>query len=226
MTRIRIIGLALVAVFAFAAVATATASAVEPEWVYTGTEKGFTGKQAGSGTLETKSGLKVTCTGGSSSGAIGNTGTKTVTEATIKFTGCEHEAKKCQTGAVEGEIETKKVSGELGYVSKATTPHEVGILLKPKEGTVFVVFKCGIFEKEEVTGSIIGKITPVGKKVKTTEHFTLSYTQTKGVQAVKKFEGIVEEHFLKASLDGFPSEESGLQSTQELTPKSELEIKG
>ena len=38
------------------------------------------------------------------------------------------------------------------------------------------------------TGNILGILTPVGKKVKTTEHYTLSFKQSKGKQEVTEYD--------------------------------------
>jgi len=227
MQRLKVIGLALVAVLAITAVASATASAAKPEFVFTGTEKGFTGKQVGEGFLETTGGTQVKCTAGTSSGEIeGASGSNKVTKTVVTFTGCTSSGFECHSpGQASGVIQTKELKGQLGYIS--SPEKTVGLDLEPKEGEFFVEFTCLGFLTSKVKGQVIGKLTPVNKEVKTTEHFTLTYKQTKGVQELTELEieGVKDTgDILKSSLNGNPEEQSGEQSTQELTPKTTVTI--
>jgi hypothetical protein len=227
MRRLKVVLLALGAVMAVSAVASATASAAKPEFVFTGTEKGFTGKQVGSGTLETKGGTKVSCTAGTSTGEIeGASGSNKVTKTVVTFTACTSSGFECHSpGASSGEIKTKELKGQLGYIS--STEKTVGLDLEPKEGEFFVEFTCFGFLSSKVKGQVIGKLTPVNKEVKTTEHFTLAYEQTGGVQKITELEieGVKDTgDILSSSLNGGAEEQAGEQSTQELTPKATVTI--
>ena len=223
MKRIRVIGLALVAVLAISAVASATASAAKPEFVFAGIKKGLKGK-SGAGTLETVSKEKVTCAKSTNGGEIeGGNGSKKVTGVVVTFTGCVSSGFKCSTtGAAAGEIVTKSLSGELGYINKAAKT--VGVDLAPTGGGEFVEFNCaGGIVKVKVKGSVIGQITPVNKKVLTTEHFTLTFTQTSGKQAIEKFEGGLKDT-LETSKNGNPFEGSAEAATAEVTGEETIEI--
>jgi hypothetical protein len=242
MTRIRLILLSLLAVFAISAVAASAASAALPEFgrcvVKTGgkykdskcieetgggfewepglVKKSFT-STSGAGTLETKGGKKVTCKADTNKGEI--TGAKTFGKVFVIFTGCESSGFKCNTsGAASGEIKTNELSGELGYLEKATK--KVGIVLKPV-GTSFAEFECSSLVKVKVTGAVVGEITPINTMTKT---FTLKLEQSKGIQKWTKLEGGVES-VLKTSINGGTAEQSGDESTDTITTEEEAEIK-
>jgi hypothetical protein len=218
MQRLKPIVVALVAIAAMSAVASATASAALPQFKWAGTKKGFTSTQEGSGTLESTSSLapKVSCTGGTSSGEVeGVSPSKNVTNVIVKFTGCTASGGKCGTAtAASGEITTVKLVGVLGYINTKSTPKEVGLLLHPKEGTKFTSFKCeGNSFTNNVTGEVIGKMTPVNEA---TTHFKLTFTQTKGVQGVQSFEGETTKHHLTGEVFGITAE-SAEESIQNVT---------
>jgi hypothetical protein len=217
MKRLRLAGLGLMAILALSAVASATASATLPEF---SPASGVTlkGKAVGNAILETKSGTKVKCTGGSSGGEV--TAEKTVSKVKIIFTGCESSGFKCKTpGAASGELVTEELTGTLGYISKAGK--EVGILFKPTSGTKFIEFECvGGIVKTQVTGSVICPIKPVNTK---TTKFTLLCKQTKGVQSPLKFEGLAEES-LKTSINGGTPEQSGEEAEASIETSKEMTI--
>ena len=216
MIRMRTLIMAFVAVLAMSAVAAASASAALPE--FSKTKVKVTGK-SGAGTLETVTGTKVTCTGGTSSGEI--TAEKTVSKTLVIFTGCASSGFKCSTsGAASGELKTKELTGTLGYLTKSTK--EVGLDLKPASGTEFIEFECaGGIVKVKVTGSVICPLTPVNTSTTT---FTLTCKQKAGVQEFKKFEG-GEEDVLKTSKNGGAAEGSGEETTTTLTASEAAEIK-
>ena len=204
------------ALFAVGAVASATSSAALPEFLPTkGVELKGTAK--GTATLETKGGTKVTCTGGSSGGEI--SGEKTASKIKIIFTGCESGGFKCLTPkAKAGELVTVELTGTLGTINLAKK--EAGILFKPTVGTKFIEFECfGGIIKVQVTGSVICPITPVGVKSAT---FTLICKQTKGVQAIKEFEGgKVGKELLETSINNGAFEESGEGAEASIEAKKE-----
>lgn len=229
MKRIRVIGLALAAVFAISAIASASAMAALPELVNAKGEavKGaVTGASEGETILESKSGIKVTCTSGTSTGEV--TGLKTVGKTVVTFKGCKESifGNKCQTkGEEAGKIVTLKIKGTIGYIKKAV-PIEVGLDLQPEVAGNFVTFECGAFAKEEVKGSVIAPITPINTKVKTTGSFTLKYEKgaSAGLQKVTKFEGGAED-VLESALNGGGFEKSNQQGTAKVKLAEEAELK-
>jgi hypothetical protein len=193
MTRIRMVGLALVAVFAFSAFAVASASATEVELTSetggSATGTSFTSKQVSGSKLvlqSVKAGSKITCTAETSAGTV--TGPKTA-YTTVIFTGCESSVsgKKCQSGSTSGEI-VSKVSSKLGVIT--TSPGEYGELITPSPAATF---ECGAAFKQEVKGSFIASILKLNGGSVTLEtpflNFVLSGKQTSGVQSILKFEG-------------------------------------
>ena len=214
-TRIRMIGLALVAVFAMSAIVASAASAALPEQL-PATGK-FTGT-SGASTFETLKGEKVKCTSDTITGEI--TGAKT-SKSTITFKGCEGLGLKCNTsGAGSGEI-VLNVTGTLVYIMKSTK--EVGLL--NTLGAALTI-KCTAFETLVVRGSTLCPITPVNTK---TTKYKVVCKATKGMQEPANYEPGSE--LIKApvtetegkGLISFPFEESGLTGTDELTlPEGEI----
>ncbi|MCW3056336.1 MAG: hypothetical protein JWO21_305, partial [Solirubrobacterales bacterium] len=182
MHRLKVLGLTLVAVLAVSAVAVASASAALPEFTV------FPNKATGSGgagTLETLKGEKVTCTAEKDKSEIN--GAKTVKGVVVTFTGCKESVFKANcnsAGAAAGEIVTNELSGEIGYVNKATKA--VGLDLKPV-GELFAEFNCtGGLLKLKVKGSVIGKLSPVNTA---TKEFKLEFKLAGvGKQEIEKFE--------------------------------------
>jgi hypothetical protein len=166
MTRIRMVGLALVAVFAFSAIAVASASAIEVLLVLEG------------GGVITPGSVTYTS----------KTGPKT-SESIVTVTGCESSVsgKKCQSGSVSGEI-VETVDTKLGIVKASN--EEYGVLADPSPAAKF---ECGAAFKQEIKGSVILSILKLnGGTVKLNTPFLtwdISGHQTKGVQSILKFEG-------------------------------------
>jgi hypothetical protein len=216
MQRLKVVRLVLLAAFAVSIVSVASASAALPE--FTGPfPKTFT-STSGKGALETVGGKTVTCTSDTTDeGKI--TGEKTAT-AVVLFSGCKSGIVSCNSpGQAAGVIDTVPLTGTLGYISKAEK--RVGLLLVPTTGELFVEFECTGFAKSKVKGAVIGELTPVNKKTKT---FTLAFKQTKGKQAITKFEGGATE-ILESSLNGGAFEQAGEETTDTLTLTEEGEIK-
>ncbi|HST33081.1 MAG TPA: hypothetical protein VLJ80_06120 [Solirubrobacteraceae bacterium] len=217
MKPLRLMGLTLIAACVMAGAASASASAALPEFLKTGPT--LTGT-SGASTLETKSGTKVTCTAGKNTGTI--TGVKTVSKIVVTFTGCKSSGFACKTPtAASGELITTELTGTLGYTN--TAKKEVGVKLAPTAGGKFIEFECvGGIIKVQVTGSVIGALTPVNTL---STKSTLTFKQTKGVQALTKFEGEKEESFLKTSIGGGAAEQSGQESTSALVTSEADEVK-
>jgi hypothetical protein len=184
MSRIRIIGLALVAVFAMSVVTSATASAALPEFETSGVcEKGPVAKKwhfetsacttvsagntgefgqttftatSGTGKLVTKAGRTIECTSDSNWGELSEPKSDRVR---VTFSGCKSATfgVACNTaGAASGVIETKPLKSTLVYINEKVTPKTVGDLLEPESGN-FAEIKCSL-EEIIVKGSVIGKI--------------------------------------------------------------------
>ncbi len=85
--------------------------------------------------------LYVECTSERSSGNA--KGVKDVEKIAVTFTGCELNGSiPCANTANPGEIVTKTLKGELGYLEKSAAPPKVGILLEPEAGGAFAEFAC------------------------------------------------------------------------------------
>jgi len=216
MKLIRIVGLCLVAVFAMSAVVAASASAALPE--FSGPfPKPFKSK-SGAVLIETASRVKARCKAGTNVGEV--TGPKTDV-VTLRLTGCEADGFKCSTkGATEGEIVSSPLSSTLGYINKAKK--EVGIALESATGAA-AEFTCGP-ASVVVTGSVIGKITPINKKVKAGKPFILKFTQAKGKQKPTKLEGGPVDVPM-GSVDGGAPVEAGVSARVEITLSELAEIK-
>lgn len=107
------------------------------------------------------------------------------------------------------------LKGRFGFVTAGT----VGMILEP-EGTVFA--KCVLFGvPEEVTGSLIGTITPLNTR---TTEFTVNYIQSAGNQVFREFEG--EEPIRELSLapsGGNPSP-LGIEAEARMTTFEPVEL--
>ena len=213
MKRIRFFGLCVTAALALS-VGAAPASAALPE--YRGPfPKPFSSK-SGVVVVETASGLRATCTSGTNIGEV--TGPKTAT-LTLRLTGCEAYNFKCNSpGAAPGEIVSNQLSSTLGYINKRKK--QVGADLQSASGTT-TEFECGPAHVV-VTGSIIGRITPINKKVTA---FILEFTQAHGKQKPSKFEGGPTDVPM-GSVNGGTPEEAGVAAKVEITLAEAAEIKG
>jgi hypothetical protein len=203
MRRMRVVGLCLVAILAVGAATAASASAL-PE--FTGPfPKAFTSTSKAS-LLETVSGKKTKCAADTNTGKI--TGPQSG-EIQITFTGCKLGSAACNTpAAAPGTIITSMLSMRIGYINKAKK--EVGAdLVEPTSG--FLAYGCGPLLFVKVTGSVIGRITPVNKLVTPSAVFKLKFQQAVGVQKVPSLEASPVD-ILESSFGG-PPEVTGLAST-------------
>jgi hypothetical protein len=216
------------AALAMSVVVAASASAALPE--FSGPfPKRFTSK-GGAALIET-AGVKLTCTASTDVGEI--LGTKNG-KVMVRLTGCVGKGKvegkevsfPCTSpGAPEGEMVTSELTTTLGFINKAKSPPEVGIALAAVSPTPFEEFECDGL-KIVVEGSVIGKITPVNKQVKSSSHFTLKFVQAKGVQKPRKLEGEAVD-VLVGHLAGEPmlKLEAGLKASDEIKLTETAEIK-
>ena len=230
---IKIIGLSLVAMLALAAFAAASASASQPSAeLESGTfPVSFTGS-GGEGTLEVlpTPTRTVTCTSNSSKGNIASA--TTVNKVNVIFKGCTSTGPfgikvNCSTsGAATGEIISTSLKGSLFYLTAGS--NAAGTDLEPESGTEFAKFTCGGLETLTVTGSVVGKLTPVNGPFSTS--FTLTFSQKEGHQEPEGYLAASGCGFVKDVLNtagtGFESfsKQSGVKGTETVTATKKLKI--
>lgn len=244
--RIWIVGVCLVAVLGMSALPVADASAAAPEigrcikqaaksaayansgctklpekaktgqyeWFPGAAKAKFTTK-GGLALLETRSGTKVLCRTETSGGEY--TGTKTVGDVVVKFTGCESAGFPCGTvGAKEGELVTRTLEGLIGWQNKAKKQVAFDLFPAGKAG-FFIEFRCGPVPVR-VQGSLLVKIT-AGKMAPS---MTIKYTETNAKQKPEKFEGEPKD-VLESSLNGMPFEQAAQKLETVQTDEEPLE---
>jgi antitoxin (DNA-binding transcriptional repressor) of toxin-antitoxin stability system len=217
MKRLRSVAFCSVAALAVSAVVAGSASAALPE--FSGPFPKPLKSKGGKALIET-AGVKLTCTALTDVGEVlGAKNGKVV----VRLTGCSADGFTCTTpGAAEGEMVTSELSTTLGYINKEK--REVGIALAAVSPTPFEEFECAGL-KIVVEGSVIGKLTPINKRVKPTSHFTLKFTQKKSVQTPRKLEGEPVD-VLEGHLAGEPLMlAAGLKAKDEITLVETGEIK-
>ncbi len=203
------------------------------EFVKTIEKKNFT-SAGGAGVLETESGTRVECTAQSATGEFkGTTSFKEVKNVVARFTGCTLPllGAQCGTaGSAAGEIVTQKLTGKLGYISKASKT--VGQELKPEvKGGAFVTFECSSAAKIVVKegtkklghNCVIAQIGPVNTSSTTSEEKYL--TKGSGVQNPEKFEGSAPRCNLESALNGGAAELSSQSLLTTITAEEAIEIK-
>ena len=135
------------------------------------------------------------------------TGAKTLKVTKLAISGCQQAGAKtvleswCQNvGSFRGEVSTKELTGELGYIEQGAKA-KVGLDLKAASGTSLAMFECGGAEETipgeevgtgtgtqlELEGSAIGRVKVLNKPV---EENTVSYLVNKktGAQTPEQFE--------------------------------------
>ena len=198
------IGSCAVAAVACCALAAGPASAALPEFI-PGAGVHFVAK-SGKTILETVSKNKLTCHADNGEGEI--VAPKTLTVKLV-LTGCQNKKVPCNTvGRGAGEV-VLSADGTLGYVVNPEVK-EVGLDLATPTGAPLMEFVCGPALRGFVSGSVIGKITPVNTFVKPPKHFTLLFKQAGGHEAITHLFG--EPVDVPFTSFGGPSEESGLAS--------------
>jgi hypothetical protein len=201
MTRIRAVGLALVAVFALSAVTSAAASANKPELEPKG--KAFTltfTAKGGAATLEKSGGFgNIKCTANT---AKGTQTSAILDEVTITFTGCKSSVGgACKSNGAPKTEEIKTVLLE-SLVVYAPTAKEVGVVLAPNGSglstgeDIFTkkaftpVIECGglVPVKVEVRNGVIGKI-PNAELNAFKQTLVLDFTSPAvGTQTIEEYE--------------------------------------
>jgi hypothetical protein len=160
-----------------------------------GKGKAFKGKGKGAD-LEAAEIGGITCTSSADTGKF--TSPKTAGNIVVTFKGCSFAGKKCESGSTSGEIVTKPLKGEVGYLAgKGTKTPTTGADISAETGEALAEFHCGE-DEFAVTGSVIGEVTPANKF---TKEAMFNFEETEfGVQKWKHFEGEAAEHVLRTFL--------------------------
>jgi hypothetical protein len=140
---------------------------------------------AGSVKLETADGALLRCS--TEHGTATFSTAKTLGGVVLQFTGCELRFSKCTTaGHAAGEIETKQLEGQLGWISKAAG--QAGLALRPSGGSgPFAEYSCGGIPYT-LTGGVAARV----KAGKPMVSQTLKYKGRHGVQGGSGLEGSPE----------------------------------
>jgi hypothetical protein len=204
------------------AVAASAASAALPEFQKEGkplTEAVKVTAKAHKSLWETASvGGAGTSESGSFTGEIKASGE--IAHVTITFAGNEN-GYPCSNNLKSGEgweLVTSELTGSLGYTNKASKL--VGALFEPV-AQPFATCKYKTI-KGDLDGSLLGSITPVNTA---STSFTITYSQSKGVQSLTHFEGSEVLHHLEGIDLGDAEEGVGLSGTFTLTTSKAIEIK-
>jgi hypothetical protein len=195
--------------------APAVAKAALPEFI--GVPNTFTAS-GGTVRFETTAGVQLTCTSTSASGEV--TSSNLLSHVGMLLKGCKaYGVLTCTSkGGAPGEIFGKSLQGGIAYIAKAA--EMVGADLAGSSG-IFYEFECTGATVGKVRGGVIGKIAPVNTKTKT---FTITYTQSKGKQGVRSYEGGAVD-ILEASVSGGAFEALGEENSITLIFASETEIR-
>jgi hypothetical protein len=124
-----------------------------------------------------------------------------------------------------GEIVTNLLKARFVYIKAGS--NEVGLTLEPEGATPFAKFTCGGIQTLSVSGSVVGKLTPVNTPTNT---YTLTFTQSAGIQSPEGY--LVPEGcaFTKDALtmtgSGFESftSQAGLDSSETLTVSKNMVV--
>jgi hypothetical protein len=101
---------------------------------------------AGSATVETAKGFKVSCTAASGSGEYSASTLASVGDVRLAFSGCQADGGSCTTaGSAEGEIVSAELAGELlrDTQRKARGAAKIGLVLQPATAGALAQFSCG-----------------------------------------------------------------------------------
>jgi hypothetical protein len=180
MRRLSVLGLCLVAAFAFTALVASSAMATKAEHGELSLVS-----SGGASHLGTP---KATITATSNAGT-GHLTSATAGTATSKFFNVEVETTglKCTSaGQPTGTVETKLLSEETGWISKAK--NEAGVDFKPASGEFLAEFSCEGGIAAKVRNSVIGHVTPLNTAGLTTE-LNLIANGTGKANSPESFEG-------------------------------------
>ncbi len=184
--------------------------------------------------FETVDGMKVTCTGETSSGEY--TGPKLETNIVFRFTGCDFVERHGpyekvsyparSTGAAEGEIVSNPTECELGVVKKGAMPVKDTIALTCAEESEFMWIK---WKAPSYLGMAEAELCLRGWWFFTLKANSMSMStmlkskQSKGQQEWEKLENGPPEP-LESTLNGGPFEHAGLMDTTVQTNEERVEV--
>jgi hypothetical protein len=212
---------ATVAALALGVGASASASAALPEFL-PGAGNSFTGA-GGPSFFETTGNTSLPlCNGLVSKASL--TGTKAGT-VEVELKGCHtsggFNSVTCQTAGKPAGIIVFTGTIEPVYLSRE--PKNVGVLVNVNEFTAH----CSI-STARVRGSFLGSISPINKLVGATEHFTFVAKQAGGVNEFTAYENSSGERKYASLLESFEGGTwvpAGYESTEQLTPRVQTELK-
>jgi hypothetical protein len=223
MKRMGLVGMVVAVVFGVGAVFAVAASAAPPEFLKK-TKFTLEGLTA---VFKTVGGGEMRCAASKGEGEVAVEKSKVAKGVKIKFTGCKLKTFVCETvGAAEGEVLTKSLEGELGYIKpgKAGAEH-VAFALLPTVGEVFAEYECAasVIKVKDKGSCIIGELAKAGVE---TNVFSLVFEETAGVQKLKELEktlgGAERKCTMTEEVSGGGTEGVGLETS--LTMKTmELE---
>jgi hypothetical protein len=190
------------------------------------TKKDYT-SSSGASTIEAVGGSKMICTASSGKGEASAESSGT---AKLTLTGCEAFSDKCHTsGAAEGEV-ALSANYKLDYTNGSED--EVGLLLELSETAIECGKNCEgkAVETLKLRGTGIGATTPIDEEVVPSKKFTITFSQSKGVQKPTEYEtdeGSKVKDILELSGSGtkaFSFEQAGISDTDELLFEETAEI--
>jgi FG-GAP repeat len=188
------------------------------EWLPGVVKAGFTtALKEGVVTFETVKKVKTTCKTENGSGEYVTS--QEVANVVLKLTGCESAGQKCTTaGLLEGELETKKLEGRLGWEVKSTKKVALDLFPVGKTGP-FLEYTCTGGVALTVEGSIL--VPVLVDKMATTS--AVKYKATAGKQKPEHFEGEPND-VLTSTPDGLTFEALGETATLSETAEEPIEI--
>jgi hypothetical protein len=205
MKHTKFLGVLAAVLIAGSALSVSAAAAAPPEFTppfpnpFTSTSKAMT--------LHTVGGFTVKCKADTDKGEVTGPATALLR---ITFTGCTSGAAHCQgPNGLPGEIKTEQLLGTLGYVTRQ--PKVVGLDLSSPTGGPMIFFFCGEDVRAEVSGSLIGRLTPINKTLAPGELMHLTFAQKEGHQTIRMLLGGPLDVPMTSVLGG-PLQETGLAS--------------
>ena len=188
------------------------------EWLPGVVKTGFTiALKEGVVTFETVKKVKTICKTENGSGEY--TVSPEVGNVVLKLTGCESAGQKCTTaGLAEGELETKKLEGRIGWEVKGLKKVALDLFPVGKTGP-FMEYTCTGGVPLTVEGAILVPVV-VDKMALTS---ALKYKQTAGKQKPEHFEGGPKE-VLTSTPNGETFEQLGETAALNATSEEAIEI--
>jgi hypothetical protein len=188
------------------------------EWLPGAAKAGFTtALKEGIVTFETVKKVKTTCKTETGSGEY--SGAQEVGNVALKFTGCETGGQKCTTaGRTEGELETKKLEGKIGWELKEKKKVALDLFPIGRTGP-FMEYTCTLGLPLTVQGSIL--VPVLADKMAVTS--AVKYREVSGKQIPEHFEGEPKD-VLTSTLNGIAFEQLAESASLTETAEEAIEI--